>query len=463
MMTTRSRVRFALPAFALAVFALTVTEGHSKPACEDGYCGQISTGGLPTAAAWLDDDRMYLAYHDGKIRLLNVDSGERKVVLDGLHVPTGLTVLNGHLYVTDLGNICHVMVEGDPENVNVWHCTRREFWTWPDEKKVEYLRTAGARILSFRIDSTGDLSGQSVVEDRILTWERDHSANGLANDGEYVYVSIGYPFPWEEDDYFVKNAGELPGRGDLMGTIARFRPADKDPHVEVYARGFRNVYGISIAPYGTIYGADNDGDSGQKEELNAIVAGADYGYPSHGTNRAEPKHGVTEPLAVLPGDGSTVAYAARYGVYVAYTHHTGQAVVDWFDYETFTPERFFRAPGTAHITSILERYGLLYLVALGSGKIHVVEQGRGPVLSRMPIPEWARKWTMDGAVIRETYRAAVAGEPAARSTFDVYLDGGRLIYVKEPCQAADMSEGFFLQVFPSQRPSESDGRGGRLP
>ena len=506
----------------------------------DGYCALFKLDAGLTAAAWLDDARMYLAGYDGSIHLLNVDSGEIRTVLRGLSIPQGLIVLDGRLYATDMGNVCDVL----PKPGELLESCMRDV----TGREIEFHRAAGARILSFRIDPDGGVSDQRIIEDRILSRHRDYGphglatdgeyvygadngerswrqreelnavvaggfygfpyfgtneappeagvtepvaalsggasttayttergiyANGLTNDGEYVYVSIGYPLSWDlrsgQGDYFMKSAGELPGRDDLMGTIARFRPADEEPHVEVYARGLRNVYGISIAPYGTIYGADNDGtksdgDGGgyHKEELNAIVAGANYGYPSHGTNRAQPEHGVTEPLAVLPGDGSTVAYAARHGVYVAYTHHTGNAVVDWFDYETFTPKRFFRDPGATNITSILERDGLLYLIVLQSGKIHVVEQGGGPVLSRMPIPEWARKWTMDGAVIRETYRAATAGEPAARSTFDVYLEGSRLIYVKEPCQAADMSEAFFLHVFPSdtrELPAERQAAG----
>ena len=454
--TTRYRVPFVLPVFAFAILTLTVTEGHSKPACEDGYCGQISTGVLPTAAAWLDDSRMYVAYYGGFIELLDVESGERRWLLGGLIIPRGLTVLDGRLYVTDMGNVCHEMLEEPTESLNAWNCRRTDFWDWPDDKRVEFLQAAGARIMSFRIDSTGGLSDRRVIEDRILSWERSHSANGLTNDGKYVYVSIGHP-DYTGEGYFVENAQRFRARDDLMGTIVRIRPADEEPHVEVYARGLRNVYGISIAPYGTIYGADNDvGGVYFKEELNAIVEGGDYGYPSFGTDQAAPEHGVVEPLAVLPGTGSTVAYATRHGVYVAYRHHAGKAVVDRFDYETFTPERFFRDPGTDYITSILERDGLLYLISLHSRKIHVVEQGGGPVLSPTPIPEWAKKWTMDSAAIRETYRAAVAGEPAARSTFDVYLDGSRLIYVKEPCQAEDMGEGFFLQVFPLRRPSEFD-------
>ncbi len=52
-------------------------------------------------------------------------------------------------------------------------------------------------------------------------------------------------------------------------------------------------------------------------------------------------------------------------------------------------------------------------------------------------------------LIREMYRATVAGEPVVRSTFDVYLDGARLTYVREPCRTADTRERFFLHLFPA--------------
>ena len=41
-----------------------------------------------------------------------------------------------------------------------------------------------------------------------------------------------------------------------------------------------------------------------------------------------------------------------------------------------------------------------------------------------------------------------AGEPALRSTFDVYLNEGRLIYVKDPCAPADTEAMFFLHLHP---------------
>ena len=48
----------------------------------------------------------------------------------------------------------------------------------------------------------------------------------------------------------------------------------------------------------------------------------------------------------------------------------------------------------------------------------------------------------------ETYRATASGDPAARSVFDMYLDGGALIYLKRPCSEDDARGRFFLSVHP---------------
>ena len=49
---------------------------------------------------------------------------------------------------------------------------------------------------------------------------------------------------------------------------------------------------------------------------------------------------------------------------------------------------------------------------------------------------------------RAAYRAAVSGEPAARSRFDVYATDRALTYVKEPCEPADTEARFFLHLTP---------------
>ena len=52
--------------------------------------------------------------------------------------------------------------------------------------------------------------------------------------------------------------------------------------------------------------------------------------------------------------------------------------------------------------------------------------------------------------LRATYAALSDRPPAARSVFDLYQQGGRLIYFKESCTAADTAAGFFLHIIPQE-------------
>ena len=56
------------------------------------------------------------------------------------------------------------------------------------------------------------------------------------------------------------------------------------------------------------------------------------------------------------------------------------------------------------------------------------------------------------------YQAIVSNEPAARSEFDVYGDGGKLHYAKEPCVRADTAARFFLHVVPEDTDDLPDDR-----
>ena len=53
------------------------------------------------------------------------------------------------------------------------------------------------------------------------------------------------------------------------------------------------------------------------------------------------------------------------------------------------------------------------------------------------------------AAFDAAFRALVAGEPLARSDFDLYLDGGALSYVKEPCRPDDLARRFLLRAAPA--------------
>ena len=49
-------------------------------------------------------------------------------------------------------------------------------------------------------------------------------------------------------------------------------------------------------------------------------------------------------------------------------------------------------------------------------------------------------------------------EPVIRSVFDVYIDDGRLVYLKDSCDSADRDTPFFLHVFPSDENGLPDRR-----
>ena len=444
-------------------FAPNASTEDLEPCIEDGYCGVFAVGGMLLASAWLDDERMYLTDMDGRIRLLNIETGEASTVLEGLAYPQGMTVLDGRLYVSDMGNVCQLLYElsGDEHDTT---CKR-----WPRGAETEFYTRASAQILSFAIDDSGRLRDRQLVADRLLAIDVEHSPNGMTNDGEYVYVSIGYP-AWTMSDrrYFVANADELAAhrrRTDLMGVVARFRPPDGE--VEVYASGFRNTYGISIGPDGSIYGADNDEQTNKSrrdaqaenehlEELNVIVEGGFYGYPHWGTNAAPPEEQVIEPVVVLQGSGSTYAHANRDGVYVASWFGLYDPVKEGgyvyelyrFDYETWTAERIFRSLGL--ITSILEREGMLYLTTL-SGNVHVID----PSVAALPIYGVAGGPFGNGDYVSQVISST---SPVVQSGYNVYLDDRRLLYAKSSCSEADWTTWFFLHVVPVDTNDLGEGR-----
>ena len=363
----------------------------------------LQPGGKLTAAAWFDDDHMYIADYEGSIRLLNIRTGETRNALGGLSIPRGLTILDERLYVSEMGDVCDRMYEyieyfHEGERWFIENCILQTV-KYDSEDHLEallnYALLTHSRILSYRVHESGYLTDRQTVVDGLISVRRDHAPNGLANDGEYVYASIGHPYEWlKSDNLFDANAELFAANGrrpDLMGVIARFAPpapdSESEVEVEVFASGLRNTYQISIAPDGVIYGADNDVDSqpgihhGHMEELNAIVKDGFYGFPFWGTNEAPPEENVTEPVAILNGASSTATHANEDGVYVAYWHaEVNRFVVDRFDYETFTPTRIFGDLKTL-ITYILERDGLLYILTF-DGEVYIIDPNLAPITSQ---------------------------------------------------------------------------------
>lgn len=416
----------------------------TSPAAGDctssGYCGQFNVGGPLQASAWLDSDRMYLADGAGKVQLLNVTTGQATTALDSDGFYKGITLLNGRLYLSDAGPVAAALRAAAGTAAQQ---PRMRLAEHPAENMAELARQAGHRVLSWRANPDGSLDDRQIVIDRIVAFSLFHGVNGLVNDGEYIYLSIGHPARNIAVDEPLSRrlaARDLGGgRADWWGTIISFRPPDNA--AAIYASGLRNTYGLTIAPDGTIYGADNNENfytaaaAGQpeithQEELNALRPGGFYGYPIYGTNVAPPQAArkVTEPVALIPGVAATAAHANRDGVYIAYTAPGQGFVLDRFDYATFAAERVFHSG--ERITALLEREGLLY-AATRSGSVLIIDPGL--------------------RTGRLEQRLRAAGQLKSAAPWQVYFHAasGALNYFKEPCAPADTSAQFFLHLTPA--------------
>ncbi len=67
-------------------------------------------------------------------------------------------------------------------------------------------------------------------------------------------------------------------------------------------------------------------------------------------------------------------------------------------------------------------------------------------------PAWTVRLRIDRHNLRRALAAVQDATPATRGTFDLYLRGGELIYLRSSCAAADIRQRFFLHMTPA-RPS----------
>ena len=136
-------------------------------------------------------------------------------------------------------------------------------------------------------------------------------------------------------------------------------------------------------------------------------------------------------------------------------------------------ESAFDLLATHEIISSIVDYGILshaHALAefLQRGIPHVsVDGGSPPVDAIGAIKyEWAISRVPFGDVqdrvfdaMHDGYAQAISGEPVARSLFDVYSIGDRLIYVREQCAAGDTDALFFLHLAPVDASDLPEARG----
>lgn len=78
--------------------------------------------------------------------------------------------------------------------------------------------------------------------------------------------------------------------------------------------------------------------------------------------------------------------------------------------------------------------------------------------SGVSVLPWEGRLVVDFTAYQAAYEAATTAPPVLRSTFDVYLDGRAVTYIKEPCAAADTAGMFILHPYPVNPSDLPEGR-----
>jgi hypothetical protein len=194
-------------------------------------------------------------------------------VADGLEFPRGLAVTGNRLYVTELRSL--------PCDPPYPICEGPSVGPTAAEGERTIIREARGRISSYAIDANGGLSGKVVLLDDLPVAGSQHGVNGIAvaPDGD-LYASVGH-----HDFVRYEPIGrDLTPHPEWFGTILRIDPTSGA--ADVFARGLRNVYGLTFDSQGGLWGVDNDGPAGngwRLEEVLQIKEARRYGFPQDGT------------------------------------------------------------------------------------------------------------------------------------------------------------------------------------
>lgn len=187
-------------------------------------------------------------------------SGSPRVVriLSGLHVPNGVAIRQGWLYIAEQSRVVRYRIPEQPLA-----------GPWSGRPEVLYDRLPDLGHHGWRYAAFGP-------------------------DGD-LYVTVGSPCNICQDE-------------GIEGTIIRLSP--DDGHISVFATGIRNSVGMAFQPgtgvlYFTDNGADGMGDDVPPDELNAAPrSGLFFGFPYYGGGHArspgweerQPPKAVTFPV-----------------------------------------------------------------------------------------------------------------------------------------------------------------------
>lgn len=246
---------------------------------------------LPIALAQTPDGRVFVAERVGRVRIVGRDGSiqstpfaEFEVFIEGESGLLGMAIdpafeQNGYVYL---------------------------FLTVSDSEQ---------QIIRFT-DQDGVGVDRTIIRDNLPTIGYFHNGGCLRiGPDDKLYFSIGDVSVPETSQQLHSLGGKI-GRINLDGTAPPDNPfitPTGEPRA-VYALGFRNPFRFCFSPDGRLFAGDvgSSGDN-QREEINLVVPGANYGWPeTEGMFDVAEYPDFTNPLAAYREQGSSITGCTFY-------------------------------------------------------------------------------------------------------------------------------------------------------
>lgn len=241
--------------------------GRTRPGFKLQRLARLET--IPIRVAVDEQDRVFVSGHrglaaqDGVVVQL-VEDGEtytERVVARMLNRPYGLATFGDSVYVSRSGQFTRA-IDGQLTHESTGAVTR--------------LRDLdGDGVMDFYEDVVSGLPGS-----RGSDFLHQNSGITFAPDGTLFVTSAA-------------NSDQDPPLHEWEGTILRVSPDFET--IDVFARGFRNPFALTLGPDGELFATDNDVNSDPGDELNHVIAGGHYGHP-HVFAGADSTSGFQSPI-----------------------------------------------------------------------------------------------------------------------------------------------------------------------